>query len=160
MSYEDNLAIIAFKQQASVGPCPKDAPALGVLDVIGKDRRMHWMKLGDISREQAMEGFIDLLDSMCNSFRPYVEAVKKNRDETLKEELRRMEQEKAEKERKEQEQREQLETSYKEEIQRRQLQDALNKQTYQQFKVNVVQFCYIATKLGHVRFNVSHKAVC
>lgn len=136
LSYEDNLKLIAFKQQASCGPFnPKDAPALGVLDVIGKDRRLHWQMLGDISREQAMEGFIDLLDTMCSAFRPYVEAVKKNRDETLKEELRRMEQEKLEKEKKEREQQELLEEGYKEEMQRRQLQDALNKQTYQQFKV-------------------------
>ncbi|KAM7350487.1 Golgi resident protein GCP60 [Cochliomyia hominivorax] len=135
LSYEDNLKLIAFKQQASCGPFnPKDAPALGVLDVIGKDRRLHWQMLGDISREQAMEGFIDLLDTMCSAFRPYVEAVKKNRDETLKEELRRMEQEKLEKEKKEREQQELLEEGYKEEMQRRQLQDALNKQTYQQFK--------------------------
>ncbi|TMW51037.1 hypothetical protein DOY81_003907 [Sarcophaga bullata] len=135
LSYEDNLKLIAFKQQASCGPFnPKDAPALGVLDVIGKDRRLHWQMLGNISREQAMEGFIDLLDTMCSAFRPYVEAVKKNRDETLKEELRRMEQEKLEKERKEREQQELLEEGYKEEMQRRLLQDALNKQTYQQFK--------------------------
>ncbi|XP_005189224.2 Golgi resident protein GCP60 [Musca domestica] len=135
LSYVDNLKLIAFKQQQQCGPFdPKTAPELGVLDVIGKDRRMHWQMLGDISREQAMEGFIDLLDSMCNAFRPYVEAVRKNRDETLKEELKRMEQEKQEKERKEREQQELLEEGYKEEMQRRQLQDALNKQTYQQFK--------------------------
>ncbi|XP_073835539.1 Golgi resident protein GCP60 [Musca autumnalis] len=135
LSYEDNLKLIAFKQQQTCGPFdPKTAPDLGVLDVIGKDRRMHWAALGDISREQAMEGFIDLLDSMCSAFRPYVEAVRKNRDETLKEELKRMEKEKLEKERKEREQQELLEEGYKEEMQRRQLQDALNKQTYQQFK--------------------------
>ncbi|XP_013103104.2 Golgi resident protein GCP60 [Stomoxys calcitrans] len=135
LSYEDNLKLIAFKQQASCGPFdPKDAPELGVLDVIGKDRRMHWQMLGNINREQAMEGFIDLLESMCSAFRPYVEAVRKNRDETLKEELKRMEREKQEKEQKEREQQELLEEGYKEEMQRRQLQDALNKQTYQQFK--------------------------
>ncbi|XP_061389287.1 Golgi resident protein GCP60 [Musca vetustissima] len=135
LSYEDNLKLIAFKQQQQCGPFdPKTAPELGVLDVIGKDRRMHWQMLGDISREQAMEGFIDLLDTMCSAFRPYVEAVRKNRDETLKEELKRMEKEKQEKERKEREQQELLEEGYKEEMQRRQLQDALNKQTYQQFK--------------------------
>lgn len=144
LSYEDNLKLIAFKQQASCGPFdPKNAPDLGVLDVIGKDRRMHWQMLGDISREQAMEGFIDLLDSMCSAFRPYVEAVRKNRDETLKEELKRMEKEKLEKEQRAREQQELLEEGYKEEMQRRQLQDALNKQTYQQFKVRVVPLIVI-----------------
>lgn len=135
LSYEDNLKLIAFKQQATMGPYDANsAPELGVLDVIGRDRRMHWQLLGDINREQAMEGFIDLLDNMCTAFRPYVEAVKQNRDETLKQELRRMEEEKLEKEKREREQKELLEEGYKDELQRRKLQDALNKQTFQQFK--------------------------
>lgn len=113
----------------------KCATDLGVLDVIGRDRRMHWQTLGDITKEQAMEGFIDLLDTMCSAFRPYIEAVKQNRDDTLRAELRKMEEEKLEREKREKEQRELLEEGYKEEIQRRQLQDALNKQTYHQFKV-------------------------
>lgn len=140
LSYEDNLKLIAFKQQASLGPFnTKDAPALGVLDVIGRDRQQHWQLLGDITREQAMEGFIDLLDTMCSAFRPYIEAVRQNRDETLKAELRRMELEKEAQQKREREHREMLEEGYKEELQRRPLQDALNKQTYQQFKVNFLQ---------------------
>ncbi|XP_017471409.1 PREDICTED: Golgi resident protein GCP60 [Rhagoletis zephyria] len=135
LSYEDNLKLIAFKQQATMGPFDAShAPELGVLDVIGRDRHMHWQLLGDISREQAMEGFIDLLDNMCTAFRPYTEAVKQNRDENLKAELRRMEEEKLEKEKREREQKELLEEGYREEMQRRQLQDALNRQTFQQFK--------------------------
>ncbi|EDW86292.1 uncharacterized protein Dwil_GK15898 [Drosophila willistoni] len=136
LSYEDNLKLIAFKQQASLGPFnTTHAPALGVLDVIGRDRQQHWQLLGDISREQAMEGFIDLLDTMCSAFRPYIEAVRQNRDTTLKADLKRMEQEKEERTKREREQKELLEEGYKEELQRRQLQDALNKQTYQQFKL-------------------------
>lgn len=136
LSYEDNLKLIAFKQQATIGPFDANSvPELGVLDVIGRDRRMHWQLLGDINREQAMEGFIDLLDNMCTAFRPYVEAVKQNRDETLKQELRRMEQDKLEQEKREREQKELLEGEYKEELQRRQIKDTLNKQAFQQFKV-------------------------
>ncbi|EDW66323.1 Golgi resident protein GCP60 [Drosophila virilis] len=136
LSYEDNLKLIAFKQQAAVGPFNANhAPALGVLDVIGRDRQQHWQLLGDITREQAMEGFIDLLDTMCSAFRPYIEAVRQNRDENLKAELRRMELEKEARQKREREQQELLEEGYKEELQRRQLQDALNKQTYQQFKL-------------------------
>lgn len=143
LSYEDNLKLIAFKQQATIGPFDaSSAPELGVLDVIGRDRRMHWQLLGDINREQAMEGFIDLLDNMCTAFRPYVEAVKQNRDETLKQDLRRMEADKLEKEKREREQKEFLEEGYKEELQRRQLKDALNKQTFQQFKVVIKYFGY------------------
>ncbi|KAH8304720.1 hypothetical protein KR044_007254, partial [Drosophila immigrans] len=136
LSYEDNLKLIAFKQQAQLGPFnAKDAPALGVLDVIGRDRQQHWQLLGDITREQAQEGFIDLLDTMCTAFRPYIEAVRQNRDDTLKDELQRMQLEKEAREKREREQQQVLEEGYKEELQRRQLQDALNKQTYQQFKL-------------------------
>ncbi|EDX02089.1 Golgi resident protein GCP60 [Drosophila yakuba] len=136
LSYEDNLKLIAFKQQAALGPFNTSrAPALGVLDVIGRDRQQHWQLLGEITREQAMEGFVDLLDTMCSAFRPYIEAVRQDRDETLRKELRLMEQEKEARERQENAQQELLEEGYKEELQRRQLQDALNKQTYQQFKL-------------------------
>lgn len=136
MSYEDNLKLIAFKQQAALGPFNTSrAPALGVLDVIGRDRQQHWQLLGEITREQAMEGFVDLLDTMCSAFRPYIEAVRQDRDETLRKELRLMEEKKEARERQENAQQELLEEGYKEELQRRQLQDALNKQTYQQFKV-------------------------
>ncbi|XP_037724248.1 Golgi resident protein GCP60 [Drosophila subpulchrella] len=136
LSYEDNLKLIAFKQQAALGPFNTSrAPALGVLDVIGRDRQQHWQLLGEITREQAMEGFVDLLDTMCSAFRPYIEAVRQDRDETLRKELRLMELEKEARERQENAQQELLEEGYKEELQRRQLQDALNKQTYQQFKL-------------------------
>ncbi|XP_016949314.1 Golgi resident protein GCP60 [Drosophila biarmipes] len=136
LSYEDNLKLIAFKQQAALGPFNTSrAPALGVLDVIGRDRQQHWQLLGEITREQAMEGFVDLLDTMCSAFRPYIEAVRQDRDETLRKELRLMELEKEARERQANAQQELLEEGYKEELQRRQLQDALNKQTYQQFKL-------------------------
>ncbi|XP_017066972.1 Golgi resident protein GCP60 [Drosophila eugracilis] len=136
LSYEDNLKLIAFKQQAALGPFNTSrAPALGVLDVIGRDRQQHWQLLGEITREQAMEGFVDLLDTMCSAFRPYIEAVRQDRDDTLRKELRHMELEKEARERQENAQQELLEEGYKEELQRRQLQDALNKQTYQQFKL-------------------------
>eukprot|EP00099_Drosophila_melanogaster_P004980 NP_001245766.1 uncharacterized protein Dmel_CG14232, isoform B [Drosophila melanogaster] len=136
LSYEDNLKLIAFKQQAALGPFNTSrAPALGVLDVIGRDRQQHWQLLGEITREQAMEGFVDLLDTMCSAFRPYIEAVRQDRDETLRKELRLMEEKKEARERQENAQQELLEEGYKEELQRRQLQDALNKQTYQQFKL-------------------------
>lgn len=46
-SYEDNLKMIAFTQQASHGPFKAaTAPPVGVLDVIGRDRRVAWQNLG------------------------------------------------------------------------------------------------------------------
>ncbi|KAJ8687094.1 hypothetical protein QAD02_022888 [Eretmocerus hayati] len=77
LSYEDKLKLVAFTQQVSHGQfSPEKSPELGVLDVIGRDRKVAWQSLGDISKEQAMEGFIVLLDKLCPLFRTFVEAQK------------------------------------------------------------------------------------
>lgn len=108
-----------------------------MFDVIGKDRRIAWQHLGTITKFQAMEGFIDLLDRLCPQFKPYVEAIKKDREEKARqaqvEEARRIEQVEKEKEKLVEMKRMEDEKN-REEIQRRQLQDALNQQTYHQFK--------------------------
>lgn len=63
LSYDDKLKLIAFTQQAKHGQFDAtELPSLGVLDVIGRDRRLAWMQLGNLSKAQSMEGFIDLLD--------------------------------------------------------------------------------------------------
>lgn len=98
---------------------------------------MAWLQLGDISKGQAMEGFIALLDRLCPLFKPYIEAIKKDREEKNRLAL---EEEKRQKELKEQEkvkfeEQKQVENERnREEQQKRQLQDALNQQTYHQFK--------------------------
>uniref|UniRef100_A0A182N521 ACB domain-containing protein n=1 Tax=Anopheles dirus TaxID=7168 RepID=A0A182N521_9DIPT len=138
LSYEDNLKLVAFTQQAAHGPLDlSQAPPLGMFDVIGKDRRIAWQQLGTITKLQAMEGFIDLLDRLCPLFKPYVEAIKKDKEEKARraeqEQIKRTEALAAEKERLEEQQRLEDEKN-REELQRRQLQDALNQQTYHQFK--------------------------
>lgn len=138
LSYEDNLKLVAFTQQAAHGPLDlAKAPPLGMFDVIGKDRRIAWQHLGTITKLQAMEGFIDLLDRLCPLFKPYVEAIKKDREEKLRqaqlEEARQREQMESEKEQMAEQKRIEDEKN-REELQRRQLQDALNQQTYHQFK--------------------------
>ncbi|KAK2575954.1 hypothetical protein KPH14_007315 [Odynerus spinipes] len=142
-SYEDKLKLVAFTQQVTHGKCTaKNAPPLGVLDVIGRDRRLAWQNLGDISKEQAMEGFIVLLDKLCPLFKTVVEAQKRDIEEKKRlkkeEEIKRIEEEKrlaelAEAQKREEEERLKLET------QKRQIQDALNRQTYYQFKVYAEQ---------------------
>ncbi|XP_055547969.1 Golgi resident protein GCP60 [Wyeomyia smithii] len=138
LSYEDNLKLVAFTQQAAHGPVdPAKVPPLGMFDVIGKDRRIAWQHLGTITKLQAMEGFIDLLDRLCPLFRPTVEAIKKDREEKVRqaqaEEVHRREQLEQEKEKLVELKRIEDERN-REELQRRQLQDALNQQTYHQFK--------------------------
>ncbi|XP_043789554.1 Golgi resident protein GCP60 [Apis laboriosa] len=143
LSYEDKLKLVAFTQQVTHGKCTaENAPPLGVLDVIGKDRRLAWQNLGDISKEQAMEGFIILLDKLCPLFRTVVEAQKRDIEEKLRlkkeEETKKLEEERRLQELNEQKKKEE-EARLKEEIQRRQIQDALNQQTYYQFKMYAEQ---------------------
>lgn len=143
LSYEDKLKLVAFTQQVTHGKCTaENALPLGVLDVIGRDRRLAWQNLGDISKEQAMEGFIVLLDKLCPLFRTVVEAQKCDFEEKQRlkqeEEAKKLEEEKQLKEL-EEEKKKQEEERLKEETQRRQIQDALNQQTYYQFKVYAEQ---------------------
>jgi hypothetical protein len=84
-----------------------------------------------------MEGFIDLLDRLCPSFKPYIEAIKQDREEKKrKEEIENVKKrELMEAQQKHEEEQALLETEiHREEIQRRKLQDALNEQTFYQFK--------------------------
>ncbi|XP_050445747.1 Golgi resident protein GCP60 [Cataglyphis hispanica] len=143
LSYEDKLKLVAFTQQVTHGKCTSEnAPPLGVLDVIGRDRRLAWQNLGDISKEQAMEGFIVLLDKLCPLFRTVVEAQKRDFEEKQRlkkeEEAKKLDEERKLKEL-EEERKKQEEERLKEETQRRHIQDALNQQTYYQFKVYAEQ---------------------
>jgi acyl-CoA-binding protein len=138
LSYEDKLKLVAFTQQVSHGKySPEKSPELGVLDVIGRDRKMAWQTLGDITKEEAMEGFVVLLDKLCSLFKTFVEAQKRDIEEKSRlkkeEELRKIEEEKKLKEQEEEKKKEE-EERLKQESQRRQIQDALNQQTYYQFK--------------------------
>ena len=137
-TYEDKLKLVAFTQQASHGPFDAaTAPPVGVLDVIGRDRRVAWQNLGQITRMQAQEGFVDLLDRLCPQFRAHVDTVKQDRatQQRAREEEARQRQDKVERERQQQADAELLEERRnREELQRRELQNALNQQTFHQFK--------------------------
>ncbi|XP_033208470.1 Golgi resident protein GCP60 [Belonocnema kinseyi] len=143
LSYEDKLKLVAFTQQITHGKCTaENAPPLGVLDVIGKDRRLAWQNLGDISREEAMEGFVVLLDKLCPLFKTVVEAQKRDVEEKQRlqkeEESRKVEEAKRLKELEEEKEKEE-EERLKQENQRRQIQEALNQQTYHQFRAYAEQ---------------------
>ncbi|XP_067011630.1 Golgi resident protein GCP60 isoform X2 [Anabrus simplex] len=138
LSYEDKLKLVAFTCQVSHGKYnPDSLPPLGVLDVIGRDRRIAWQALSNISREEAMIGFAELLDKLCPQFTPFVEAHKRDIEErerlAREEEERRREEEERLRLEEEARQKEE-EDRAKQEAQRRQVQEALNQQTYHQFK--------------------------
>lgn len=143
LSYQDKLKLVALTKQVSVGKFnPDTSPPLGVLDVIGRDRRVAWQSLGDMTADDAMINFVELLDSRCSLFKPFIQAHKADLEN------RRKLQEDEERKRREEEERKRLEESIKikdgEERQRleeqkRQIQEALNQQTYVQFKAYVEQ---------------------
>ena len=44
-------------------------------------RRQVWQSLGEMSKEEAMKKFIELINETCPLFRPYVEAHRRDREE-------------------------------------------------------------------------------
>ncbi|XP_023946996.1 Golgi resident protein GCP60 isoform X2 [Bicyclus anynana] len=137
LSYEDRLKLVAYTQQAAHGPLdPNSAPPLGVLDVIGRDRRAAWQALGQMSQVQAMAGFIHTLDRLCPLFKPYLEAIQKDLENKKQQELKRAEEEKAHMELQNRiivEKQKQESAVVTEEQQVQRIKDALNAQTYEQF---------------------------
>ncbi|XP_063704859.1 Golgi resident protein GCP60 [Culicoides brevitarsis] len=136
LSYDDNLRLIAYSQQAKYGSVddnPETKP-LGYLDIVGKARRQAWAALGNMPKDVAKRSFINTLHEICPSFKPYIEAVQHNkREKSDNNKLHEMFDEKLRLENKNQEELE----KYNEEMQLRKLQDALNEQTYDQFKEHV-----------------------
>lgn len=132
------MKLVALTMQASHGPMSENKlEPLGIFDVIGKNRREQWSSLGTMTKLHAMEGFIDLLDRLCPSFRPYVEALKQDRNEKMQQaaidQAQKMKELEDQKKSFEAESKIQ-EEKYREEMQRRKLQEALNQQTFYQFK--------------------------
>lgn len=83
-SYEDKLQLVAFSQQVLHGPLSEaihKLPPLGALDVVGRDRRVAWQKLGKLSVDQARAGFIELLSRRCPLFSAYIEAHRREKKE-------------------------------------------------------------------------------
>ncbi|XP_025836854.1 Golgi resident protein GCP60-like [Agrilus planipennis] len=140
LSYEDKLQLVAFSQQVSHGPLSEAVsklPPLGALDVVGRDRRLAWQKLGNLDADQARRGFVELLYRRCPLFNAYTEAhrcEKEEQERLIEEERKRRlleEEERKKLEAEEKLKREQLE---KEELIKQQIKQALNQQTYEQFR--------------------------
>jgi len=143
LSYQDKLKLVALTKQVSVGKFnPDNSPALGVLDVIGRDRRVAWQALGDMETEDAMVNFIELLNQSCALFKPFIQAHKADIDNKKRleeeEEIRKrkeIEMKRLEEESKSRDQEERA----RQEAQKKQIQEALNQQTYAQFKAYAEQ---------------------
>ena len=131
LTYQDKIELVALTQQANNGAMKNaNLPPLGTFDIIGKERRAAWEKLGDLSKEDAREQYSSRMLELAQGFKEYIIEASKAKQE------REAEEEKVAAERAEEEVRAQARNAEKvaEETQRRAIQDALNKQTFQQFK--------------------------
>lgn len=131
LNYQDKLQLVAYSQQANQGSFKEaDLPPLGTFDLVGKERRAAWEALGDISREDAKEKFSSRLLELAPAFQDFIiqESKKKVEREAAEE------QEKVAKAEQEVQTKQREEQRIKEEQQRRAIQDALNRQTFDQFK--------------------------
>lgn len=81
LGYDHKCRLLAYTQQVTNGPYDPavHGSAVGVLDVVGKDRRVAWQKLGaGLSRQAAMLAFVSELNAACPLLAPCVEAHQKD----------------------------------------------------------------------------------
>lgn len=131
LAYQDKIDLVAFTQQANHGSLKQaNLQPLGTLDIIGKERRAAWEKLGELSKEEAKSNFTSQLFKIAPGFKEFVAEQSKAEIEKQIEEVKLLK----EKEEEEVISKAREEERLKEETQRRAIQDALNKQTFQQFK--------------------------
>eukprot|EP00092_Neocalanus_flemingeri_P008406 GFUD01009062.1.p1 GENE.GFUD01009062.1~~GFUD01009062.1.p1 ORF type:complete len:446 (+),score=134.44 GFUD01009062.1:82-1419(+) len=131
LAYQDKIDLVAFTQQANHGSLKQaNLPPLGTLDIIGKERRAAWEKLGELGKEEAKSSFTSQLLKLAPGFQEFVV------DQSKAEIEKHIVEEKLQKEKIEEDIKTKAreEERLKEETQRRAIQDALNKQTFQQFK--------------------------
>ncbi|XP_004363834.2 hypothetical protein CAOG_02995 [Capsaspora owczarzaki ATCC 30864] len=62
LPYAEKNALFAYRKQVQHGTyAPEKMPDVGFFDFVGKDQRNAWQALGNISREEAMAGVIQIL---------------------------------------------------------------------------------------------------
>lgn len=143
LRYDEKCKLSAFTQQVSHGPFkPEVHGNYGVLDVVGKDRKIAWQKLGDTTKENAMLNFVNTLNEVCPLFHPFVEAHKKDMEMKAEREKEEKERQLVEEEKRklaEEEEKQKKAELEEQEEKRKQIKEALNLQTYAQFKTYAEQ---------------------
>ncbi|CAF3516811.1 unnamed protein product [Rotaria socialis] len=147
LKYGDNIRLIALSKQEKLGKWNASYTRnVGFLDVVGNDRKQAWIALGDMTKEQAMEEYVKLLLDRCSIFRIHlqiqdVKYVVEDQSRQDYDTCRQLEQaaEKARQYELEQVLRLEKQKKKREDLQRKQIQDALNQQTYSQFKAYAEQ---------------------
>ncbi|KAH7714284.1 Acyl-CoA-binding protein [Aphelenchoides avenae] len=126
VDYPQRLRFMAYSKQAKYGTFKEEAADCGWFDLVGNDSAKEWKKLGDVSAEQAMLEFVRLLDAVCPAFKPHIkekaalEGPKRRSAGVNVADLLNGSGEPKE-------------VLEKYQLQKKQIQEALNKQTYHQF---------------------------
>jgi len=138
--YQLRIELVALTQQAKLGSFQKaeaDLPPLGTFDIIGKERRAAWEVLGDMDKDEAKAQFLAKLMLAAPTFEEFIATKTEQRrleEQKKAEEAKKSAEEAAAKALREEERQ-------VEEVQRRAIQDALNKQTFSQFRSYAEQQC-------------------
>jgi acyl-CoA-binding protein len=88
ISYNDRNMMYALVNQVHYGQYREDKKEIGFLDLVGKDRLQVWKTLGNLSKEDAMKRYIELVTKTCPLFYPYFEAHKSQLEEAEQNKLK------------------------------------------------------------------------
>jgi len=143
LDYDVKLKLVALSQQVLHGPLDTaQLPPLGAFDMIGKDRRSAWSQLGQMSKEDAMAQFTDSVKENMPQFNSHLtEMEAQNEQKRIQEAEKQRKAAEAEASRAAEAEAEKLaeQERLRDEEQRRRIQDALNRQTFTQFKAYAEQ---------------------
>ena len=77
-SNENKLKFYAYFKQATSGPCTGKRP--GMLDLVARYKYDAWKKLGNMSKEDAMKGYVNTLAGVSPKWRDWIKENKKEEE--------------------------------------------------------------------------------
>ncbi|CAG9536083.1 unnamed protein product [Cercopithifilaria johnstoni] len=132
--YEKRLLFMAYSKQVRYGPYDAAADDSGWFDLIGSDRMKAWKDLGNLSTSDAMSAFVTLLDIVCPLFRDFVNEQLQSQANLKSEDHLDHQQNNVQSD-----VFQAVNDMERFEAQRQQIQEALNRQTYHQFRAYAQQ---------------------
>ncbi|CAI2352330.1 unnamed protein product [Caenorhabditis sp. 36 PRJEB53466] len=133
VTYDDRIKLLALSKQVQNGPFSSENDNAGWLDITGNDVNKAWRELGSVSRDEAMASFVFLVDRVCPPFKGFIADKRAIKDAELKEFAPQVTEQSARPPSLQQVDQRLFED------QRKQIQEALNAQTFQQFSAYAQQ---------------------
>ncbi|KAK6754494.1 hypothetical protein RB195_013477 [Necator americanus] len=72
ISYDDRVMLMALSKQVRLGPFADNSDSAGFFDLLGNDIAKAWRDLGQRSRDDSMASFIFLMDRVCPPFKNFI----------------------------------------------------------------------------------------